>query len=228
MRHQERPGKKSLFASIGVHVVAVAAAWLAQVSVPEPLNFETYQITLVSPPPAQEAPEPTPAPVEEIVVETPDPPPVEEPPPVIEEERIQEERPTPTPTPTPPRPEPEEEVGDPEPAEEIGGEDLNVHMEGLQRDFPVYYGNIVTQIRRCLDYRGGGNRNTVIFFYIRRDGWIDGRSIRFMEQSGNVNFDFAAMGAVECAGSGRFGPLPEEMGRDRLPIVFEFKPGGTF
>jgi outer membrane biosynthesis protein TonB len=226
MRYQERPGKKPLVASVGVHAVAVILAWLAQMPDSRPMDLITYEITLVSPPSTEEAPEPTPVPEEEIVVETPEPPPVEEPPPVVQEER-QEQRPTPTPTPPPPQPDPEpEESGDPEPAEEISGEDLNVRMEGLRRDFPAYYGNIVRQIRRCMDYRGGGRFETTIFFYILRDGRVDRRSMEFVERSGNVNFDYAAMGAVECAGSGRFGSLPEELGLDRIPIVFTFQPGG--
>jgi outer membrane biosynthesis protein TonB len=222
MRHRERPGKKAFYASAGVHVLAVLAAFLAQVSDPDFTDFETIQITLVSPPPVQEAPEPEPVVEEEVVVETPEPPPVQEPDPVVEEEEEPEEAPPePTPTPT----EPEEDPGDPEPSEELSGEDLNIRMEGLVRDFPEYYANIQRQIQRCFEYRGGGRLETSIVFYISRDGSVDGGTIDFYERSGNVNFDYAAMGAVECAG-GRFGPLPEEMGRDRLPILFTFRPRG--
>lgn len=226
MRSRERPGRKQLFASAGVHVVAVILAWTAQVSTTNPADFITYQITLVSPPPADEAPEPEPVVEEEVVVETPEPVPVEEPPPVVEEEVREEERPAPTPTPPPPDPEPREEAGDPEPSEEVSGEDLNIRMEGLRRDFPVYYANIQRQIQRCFEYRGGGRLETSIIFYISRDGTVNGGTIDFYERSGNVNFDFAAMGAVECAGNGRFGPLPEELGWDRLPILFTFRPIG--
>ena len=67
---------------------------------------------------------------------------------------------------------------------------------------------------------------TSIVFVIGRDGTVDGGSIDFYDRSGNVNFDYAAMGAVECAGNGRFGPLPEELGWDRLPILFTFRPRG--
>jgi hypothetical protein len=223
MRHREHPGKKSLFASAGVHVVAVILAWSAQVSGPDPSQFITYEITLVSPPPTQEAPEPSPVVEEEVVVETPEPVLEEEPQPVVEEDQPREEdRPTPTPTPT----ETEEDPGDPEPSETISGEDLNIRMEGLQRDFPEYYANIQRQIQRCFEYRGGGRLETSIIFYISKDGSVDGRTIDFYERSGNVNFDYAAMGAIECAGSGRFGPLPEELGWDRLPILFTFRPGG--
>ena len=212
MRHQERPGKKSFFASAGVHVAAVALAFGAQMSEPEPLPFTAIEIQLVSPPPSQEAPEPQPVVEEEVVVETPEPVVEEKPPPVVEEPERMEERPTPTPTPPPPDPEPEEEQGDPEPSEQLSGEDLNVRMEGLMRDFPEYYGNIVRQIQRCFEYRGSGRLETAIVFYISRDGTVDGRTIDFQAMSGNVNFDYAAMGAVECAGTGRFGPLPEESG----------------
>ena len=226
MRHRERPGKKSLYASAGVHVVAVVLAWSAQVSTTNPQDFISYQITLVSPPPAEQAAEPEPVVVEEIVVETPEAVPEEVPPPVVEPEERVEERPIPTPTPTPPLSEPEKEAGDPDPSEAVSGEDLNIRMEGLRRDFPEYYANIQRQIQRCFEYRGGGRLETSIIFYIARDGTVSGGSIDFYERSGNVNFDYAAMGAVECAGNGRFGPLPEELGWDRLPILFTFTPRG--
>lgn len=222
MRHQERPGKKSFFASAGVHVVVLVLAFGVNLSGPEMPEFLTYDIRLVSPPSADEAPEPEPVVEEEVVVETPEPVVEEEPPPVVEEEEPEEEKPTPTPTPPPP--EPEEEPGDPEPSEELSGEDINVRMEGLRRDFPEYYNNIIRQIQRCFEYRGSGRLETSIRFYISRDGTVEGRSIDFVTMSGNVNFDYAAMGAVECAGNGRFGPLPEELRFDRLPILFTFKP----
>lgn len=226
MKYRERPGKKSFFASAGVHVVAILGAFLAQVSDPDFPEFETIAITLVSPPPAQEAPEPEPVVEEEVVVETPEPQPEEEPDPVVEEETPpEEERPEPTPTP-PPEPEPEEETGTPEPSQELSGEDINVRMEGLRRDFPEYYENIIRQIQRCFEYRGGGRLETSIDFFISRDGTVDDSTIDFHQRSGNVNFDYAAMGAVECAGNGRFGPLPDELGLDRLPIRFTFKPRG--
>ncbi|MGW8268248.1 MAG: hypothetical protein ACWGSQ_17915, partial [Longimicrobiales bacterium] len=150
MRRRERPGKKSLAASVGVHAVAVLLAWTAQVSSARELDFVTYQVTIVSPPAAaREAEVSAPVQEEEVVVETPDPiPPPEEPepPPVVEEDPIREEE---RPTPTAPPPDPvEEEAGEPEPTGERGGEDLNVRMEGLRRDFPQYHLNIIRQISR--------------------------------------------------------------------------------
>jgi hypothetical protein len=222
MRRRERPGKKQLYASVGVHLIAVVLAWVTQMSRIDPTDFQTIQITLVSPPPSQEAPEPAPVIEEEVVVETPEPPPEEElPDPVVDDEPV-EARPEPTPTPPPPDPEPVEEAGDPEPSEELSGEDLNIRMEGLIADYPEYYQNIQRQIRRCFEYRGSGRLETSVVFYIARDGTLDG-DIEFFSRSGNYNFDFAAMGAVECAG-GRFGPLPEEMQIDRLPVLFKFQP----
>ncbi len=221
MRHSSGPGKKSLMASIAIHAVAVLVAWSVQVSSPRIADFVTYQVQIVSPPAARVAEAPQPAP-EEVVVETPEPlpPPEEEtPPPVVEEEPVREEE-KPTPTPTPP-PEPVEEAGSPEPEEAEGGEDLNVRMEGLRRDFPAYYQNIIRQINRCMRFNGPGGLKTTVYFVIGRDGTVGGRSIDFVSRSGNAGFDFAVMEAVECAGAGRFGPLPEDLGRDRFSVVFE-------
>jgi len=108
-----------------------------------------------------------------------------------------------------------------------GEEGLNVQLEGLRRDFPEYYGNIQRQIQQCFEYRGRGRLETSIVFVINRDGTVDAETIEFDQRSGNVNFDYAAMGAMECAGDGRFGPLPEELGWDRLPILFTFTPRGS-
>lgn len=225
MRHRERPGRRSLLASGLLHVTMIVLAWGFQVRSTDPVEFLSYEITLVSPPPTQETPEPQPAAPEEVVVETPEAPAEEDPPPVVEEPEPQEERPTPTPTPPPPEPE-TEEAGDPEPSEEVGGEDLNVRMEGLRRDYPAYYDNIIRQIDRCFRFAGVGRWETTVSFFIQRDGSVDGGDLRFVERSGNVDFDYAAMGSVECAGQGRFGPLPEELQVDRFPIIFTFRPKG--
>ncbi len=226
MRHRERPGARSLAASATVHVVLLVGAWVAQSSRVDPLDFVTYQIDIVSPPPAQEAEVVAPAPQEEeLVVETPDPTlpePEPEPPPVVEEDPVREEaKPEATPTPPPSDPEPVEETGDPEPSEEMSGEDINVHMEGLRTDFPDYYANIIRQMRRCMRFDGPGGLKTTVYFQIRRDGTVDLGRIRFADRSGNAGFDFAVMEAVECAGNGRFGPLPEGLRLDRMPILFE-------
>lgn len=223
MRVRERPGRRSLLASGLLHASVILMAWGFQVRSTDPLDFISYEITLVSPPPARETSEPQPEQQDEVVVETPENVPEEEPQPVLEEPEPQEERPSPTPTPPPPEPQPEE-AGDPEPSEDVGGEDLNVRMEGLRRDYPAYYDNIIRQIDRCFRFTGTGRWETTVSFYIQRDGTVEGGDLRFVERSGNVDFDYAAMGSVECAGQGRFGPLPEELQVDRFPIIFTFRP----
>lgn len=201
---------------------------------PEPLVFESYQITLVSAPPAA-AEEETPAalPQEELVVEQPDPePPAEETPPPPKEEV--------KPDPVPPEPEPEKETPppetrtepDPEPtrttepteeASEEAGADVNVRLEGLKRDYPAYYSTIIMEIKKCFRPPGSAARAVaVVYFVIRRDGTVS--DARLVERSGNAAFDYAALGAVECAGSGRFGPLPDDLPYERLPIQFTFEP----
>lgn len=220
MRRQEHPGKKPLLASVGIHAVALVAVWSAQVSSPAYSDFVTYQVEIVSPPSTQEAEVTQPEREEELVVETPEPlPPPEDPEPVVQDEQVREES-RPEPSPTPP-PETEEEAGDPEPSEAEGGEDVNVRMEGLRRDFPGYYENIIRQINRCMRFSGPGGLKTSVYFTIQRDGTVEGSNIQFVARSGNAGFDFAVMEAIECAGRGRFGPLPDDLGWDRFPIIFD-------
>jgi hypothetical protein len=97
-------------------------------------------------------------------------------------------------------------------------------MEGLRRDYPEYYNNIIRQIQRCFRPPPGANLETVIYFAIQRDGTV--RDIRFVTRSGNAAFDFEAMGAVECAGRGRLGPLPEDLPYESQPVNFQFRPSG--
>ncbi len=227
-RERPRPGKRPLMASAAVHLAVLGLAWFTQGAARELPDFVTYEIVLVSPPSTRQAPEPEPEPPPKVEVETPKPVVEEAPKPVVEERRRVEERPRPTPA-LPPPPPPEKPAGNPEPSRTESGLDLNVRMEGLKRDFPEYYQNIIVQIARCFRFSGVGRWETTVVFYINRDGTVNGDEIRFVERSGNVDFDFAAMGAVECAGRGRFGPLPPELGLDRLPILFTFTPrsGGS-
>jgi len=224
VRRAQGPGRGSLAASLLLHLLALAVIWATGFARPEPLEFVAYQIEIVSLP-ATETGEPEPQ-KEELVVETPEPPPAEEePPPVVEEEPKREE-PKPRPTPTPPPPEPEQaekeetpKAPEAEPEAPAGGEGINVRMEGLRRDYPAYYENIIRQIHRCMRFNGPGGLRTTVFFYILPDGSVE--DFRFVERSGNVSFDYAVMGAVECAGRGRLGPLPEDLRMDRFPILFE-------
>lgn len=231
-RRGETFDRKALVGSILVHgVILVLAVW-SSMSARPPLEFVTYQIEIVSPPSATQDEEPTPA-QEELVVEQPEP----EPPPEPEETpTVETEKPPPKP-PEPERPpereppkEPEEKKPptSPDPPEETpreSGEDINVRLEGLRRDYPAYYNNIIMQIQRCFQWRGQGSWETTVYFVIRRDGSVT--DLDFAKRSGNPTFDFSAMGAVECAGANaRLGPLPEDLPFDVLPVQFSFRPQG--
>lgn len=237
----DRPGRVPFAGSAVVHVAALLLAWWTQTSEAAPVEYVVYEIDLVSPPPANMAEEPQPAREEELVVERPDPepaPPEEEPIPPLPEDEPEdepeevEEEPEPppeeAPAETPPPSEPDEppsEAATEQPTETASesGEDLNVRIEGLRRDYPAYYNNIIRQMRRCFRWQGGGNPTTVLRFVIEKDGTIPDASIEVVQQSGNVEFDFEMMGTVECA-SGRLGALPDDYPYDRLPIQFSFAP----
>jgi outer membrane biosynthesis protein TonB len=220
-------------ASLGVHASIFFTFWLSSLASSEPMEFITYEIVLVSPPPTVQA-EIVERTTEQMVVERPDPtPPEPEPEP---EEVVVPEPEEDDPPPEPPEPEstPVEELAEeevtvaavpedpPEEAEE-SGEDINVRMEGLRRDYPVYYEHIIQQILNCFRApRDGRDWMTTVRFVIQSDGSVEG--LEFVTRSGSSDFDFRAMGAVECAGNGRFRPLPEAL--PFQPVQFEFRPGG--
>lgn len=228
--------KRSMALSAGVHVAVFALAWASALYEPIQMEFVTYEIELFSPPPARQAEEPEAA-TEELVVERPDPEPT--PPEPEVEDVVPVEDPEPEPDPPPDqREEPAEEdppdaaettvvaTSEDPPEEEADetGVGLEVRMEGLRRDYPEYYNNIILQIRRCFRWREGGSWETVIRFDIDRDGRA--HDMRFAVRSGSTAFDFEALGAVDCAGKGAFGPLPEDVPLDRFPVRFRFQPTG--
>ncbi|GIT52782.1 MAG: hypothetical protein Ct9H300mP15_29950 [Gemmatimonadota bacterium] len=159
--------------------------------------------------------------MEELVVERPEPTrPIEEEP---EQEVVPIEEPDdPEPEPSPEEDRPTEELTEVEeeetppsapdpPPDEIdeSGEGINVRLEGVRRDYPAYYNNIIRQIFNCFRWRGGGSWEATVFFMIEREGTV--ADMRFLSRSGSTAFDFEAIGAVECAGQGRFGQLPDEL-----------------
>ena len=235
MRSPDPFDRKSLWGSLGVHAVALSVAVLASVSHRPPPEFVSYEIELVSPPPARKAPEPREE-QKKLVVERPQPtPPAEEKPATVVK---------PKPKPKPPEKPPErKETPKPETPKEAtkenksaaapdaedakskeSGEGINVRLEGLKRDYPAYYGNIIRQIDRCFRPPSGSSLATTVYFVINKDGSVS--DLSWAQKSGNPALDIAAMGAVECAGNGHFGPLPEDVPFDRLPIQFKFYPRG--
>lgn len=232
-RRRDKIGKGPVLGSVGMHFSAILLTWWASATAAVVPEFMVFEIELISPS-AAELGEVTSAPPEELVIETPTEvvpePEVEVPPPIVEEEAPPEEEPQPEETVSPPESEP---VDDPEPARspdpdpevETPGEDLNVRMAGLRRDYPEYYNNIIRHMQRCFRWRGQEDLRATIYFVIARDGTVSGVDV--LESSRNVPFDIEAMGAAECAGArGRLGPLPETLPVDRMPIMFIFEPRG--
>ena len=159
---RQKVGKGPVIGSATVHTAAILLAWWTSAVPPQVPDFVTFEIELISPPAAELGEQTTPPP-EELVIETPlDPvpePQEETPPAVIEEEVPADEPPTPEEMVAPPDvelvddPEPPTSP-DPDPDVETPGEDLNVRLEGLRRDYPVYYENIIRQMQRCFRWRG--------------------------------------------------------------------------
>lgn len=230
-----RRGERAPYVGSAIlHLAVFALAMWASMTEPRELNAITYQIDIVSPPATSPKPieDQPPAQEEELVVEQPDPEPVvEEEKPVIQPEPERKEVKAEVPERTQPAKPVEKPVEKPaekpvatdSAATRTSGEDLRVRMEGLQRDFPEYYANIIRQIRRCLRWQGGGNLEAQVYFVIRRDGTLSTRDLDIVRKSGNIRFDVTVLEAVECAG-GRFGALPEELPYDQLPVLFNFRP----
>ena len=226
-RQRGRAGARSALGSVLVHAVGIALVWSTAASRPAVPDFISYQIELVSLPevvtdpgsPVVEAP---PAAPPATAPDVPPPAPAAEKAPTPPEPVA--ERPPPEPSPAPPAaprptaPPPDATTGD------QSSDAINIRIAGLRRDYPAYYDNIILQIKRCFRWAGQGAPETEIYFVINEDGGVS--DARFVRQSGNPSFDYEALGAVECAGQpGRFGPLPDDLPFDRLPIRFNFRPG---
>ncbi len=229
-RRHEEVGRGPIIGSVLIHCLAIGLAWWTTAIERDVPNFIVYEIELVSPP-AAELGDPNPPPPEELVIETPEEvfpePQEEEEPPVIEDDPPPREDPKPEEMVAPPEPDEEDPAPatspDPDPEVETPGEDLNVRMEGVRRDYPEYYNNIIRQMQRCFRWRGADVYSASIYFVINRDGTVSG--IDVLVSSKNTPFDIEAMGAAECAGNrGRLGPLPEELPFEQLPVRFEFGP----
>lgn len=234
MRRADPFDRRAATLSVVLHGVVFALAWISAMRHVAPMEFTAIEIELVSPPPAAQAEEPRPA-AERVVVERPreEPQPREPEPDIVPAQKPPPE-PEPEPEPTPPAPEPEPEqrpeaapavAPEPDPAQRTdSGENINVRIEGLRRDYPTYYENIIRQVNRCFisRWRQGGNWEAEVLFTIHRDGTAT--DLAFGNRSGNVSFDYTAMEAAECAGQGRFGPLPEDFPWEAVRIRFTFEP----
>jgi outer membrane biosynthesis protein TonB len=239
-RQRERAGVPFV-GSLVLHALLLAGAWATSKYRPAPMVFESYAIELYSPPPAVQADEFISGSQELVVERPPEMPDPAPPAPKPEDEapvRTEPPKPEPkpaAPTPSTPAPAPTDAPRRPAAGPDAvpgspGGENLNIRMEGLRRDYPQYYANIVTQISRCFNQQLTrpitGPYETVVDFAILRDGKVPEETVRVFKASGSVSFDDMAQGAIECASS-RFQPLPEDLPWDRLPIRFKFTPAGA-
>tara|TARA_B100001123_G_scaffold448103_1_gene607847 strand:- start:3485 stop:4234 length:750 start_codon:yes stop_codon:yes gene_type:complete len=231
-RRHDKIGKGPILGSVFVHTFIILLAWRASAMESEAPNFVVYEIQLVSPPAAELKKDPTPPPPEELIIETPQEvlpePPEEKIHAMIEEDPAPDEDSKPEQITTSSYLESEDNRKssaslDPDLDVEKSGEDLNVRMEGVRRDYPEYYNNIIRQMQRCFRWRGSDDLRATIYFVINRDGTVS--DIDVLESSNNMPFDIEAMGAAECAGSrGRLGPLPENLPFDMIPVVFKIDP----
>ncbi len=229
-QRRQAMGKGPVIGSAAVHAAAILMAWWISSATNQVPDFMVFEVELISPP-AAELGDVTPPPPEELVIETPFavPEPQEETPaPVIEDEAPAEEPPQSEETAAPPD---VEQVTDPiaptspnpDPDVETPGEDLNVRLAGLRRDYPEYYNNIIRQMNRCFRWRGPEDLTATVYFVINRDGSVS--EVDILESSRSIAFDIEAMGAAECAGRrDRLGPLPEDLPFDQLRVSFDFIP----
>lgn len=228
---RRRPTGKSFGISLALHLlIVVPLLFLARP--PQPLEFETIAINLVSPPPAEaQAPEVVeaavqPEPEPEPVAPEPTPQAVKEPPKTPPEPKKEEiEKPETEKPPETPEPKPETKPSD-RPAPDsavVGGDDLNIRTEGREFTHTAYLENVLTQVRRYFRWPETTRPKGVVYFEILRDGSV--RNIRMHQPSGNIQFDFRVMGAVETAAQrGAFGALPDDYVPDILPVRLEVEP----
>jgi len=227
-RRRDGPGRSPVFFSVGLHGFFLMLVVATNMQ-PEPVQLVTIELELVAmPAPASEV-EPAPAPEEEeLTVDTPEPEPLPE----EESAAVLEDEPEPEPEPRPDAPEPVpdaqpvEEEAQPAPIDEpgTGTDDLDVRMRGVERDFPQYYANMQRQMRRCFRPPGRADLTASVDFVLDREGKVIDTTVRISEASRSVVFNLAVREAVECAGGGRFGPLPPEMGLEHAPFRFTFSP----
>ena len=226
------PGAGAVGTSLALHALLLVPL-VVFARTPEPIEFETIKLNLVSPPPTEAMDEPQPEPPPAELEPEPQPEPVQpEPEPEPEPEAEPEEAPPPEPE-REPEPDiekpPETPEERPEPTEEppdsatAGGENLNIATEGREFPFPDYLSNVIIQVNRYFRWNAESQPVGVVYFEILPEGTV--RNIRMVRPSGNLRFDFAVQGAVETAGNrGAFGELPEAYAGSFLPVQLEIEP----
>ena len=212
-RRITKPGRAAVAGSVLLHsglIVGVLTSAIKSDAADE-IKYEVYRVELFSPPP-QQLGQPEPAKSESPIVR---PQPVKEP-------SVVEKKPEPAKT---PKKSASSTTGksdvakgrNPDPKSAVGGEGIDVKIDGAEFSDPAYLENIILQINRHLRWAGATNLEAVVNFEIMRDGTV--RRIRLAQKSGNFNFDLAAVTAIEEVGKRKlFGPLPKTYVLDRLAV----------
>jgi outer membrane biosynthesis protein TonB len=216
---QERPGFVPILISVGIHAAAIAAFVFAglHASRPSSIAYQAIAIHLVSPPPTVEGP-PTEVQTTAPVVAAPR----EE----VKKAPVEKVKPQTQSTDA-------KVVANPKNVKAatgrhakpgpVGGEGLNVQQEGVQFPYPDYSDHVIKTLIQYLRWDRPGNWTTKLTFQIKRDGSTC--CVEIAKESGNLNFDLAAVAAVENAGKAKaFGPLPKGYESDRLPIIYTYVP----
>jgi len=220
-RRGGRPGRAALAGSVLLHGAFLASFWVGGLQTRRDLpEFVQYRVKLYSPPPTVRGP---PTPVEQTttpVVTPPKPEPVKQPTQPITAPRTQaavakpvESKPKDAKPATGEKPKPGQ----------VGGENIDIAMEGQEFPYPDYLASIQLALHRYFRWNGAPNLSADVVFYITRDGSAGG--IDVVRSSGNFRFDLQVHEAVEQAGRAKaFGPLPADWQGERLYIMNTFAP----
>jgi protein TonB len=221
------PMATSLALSVGLHVLAIAAAVFIRPAPPPPMP-PVYKVELFAAPAGPRAIGAV-DPVREAPAETPPPARAEQKAamPVPTTQKAAPPRTATRATPTPPRAAQRTDRAQ-EQARAGGGtvggqgtDVANVRIDGIDFPYPAYLNNVVRQIALHFEPPPRSVLSADIAFLIHRDGRVT--DVRLVRRSGSYAFDTEAMGALEAAAK-QFGPLPAGFADDVLPIVFSFDP----
>jgi len=224
-RHDGGGGGLAGVATVGLHVLALAAAILSRAGTRDALP-PVYRVELVAAP----APEPDARRAPEVVerpaaqpVPVPKAPTrrtsVAKPPPPDEARPDIAREPAPRTTPA--------EAPAPDVAPSTGTDVATVKTGGVDFPYPEYLRNIIAQVyRRWARPEGNVALQAEVLFLVHRDGSVS--NLQFVHRSGSFAFDLEAQGAVEAAGNSRaFGTLPEGFDAGVLPVSFFFNPSAV-
>lgn len=219
-RRTQRPPASAMLGSLLLHGALFGTLFFGTGQLKRDLpEFVQYKVRLYSPPPTVKGP---PTPVEETTAA------VETPPKVDPKAAPAPTQPAKTQAAVPKKVESAPKDAKPATGENpkagaVGGEDIDINIEGQDFPYPEYLSRIVLELHRYFRWNGAPNLSADVVFYIRRDGSVEG--IDVVRGSGNFRFDLQAIEAVEQAGRAKaFGPLPANWQGGRILIRNTFAP----